>query len=208
MYHPIVKRRNCWSGLVNEIRALGIDLKFIDIGGGLGIKYGDEEPADPAQWARMIVPVLKETGCKLIIEPGRSLIGNAGILLTRVLYIKTNGVKTFVIVDAAMNDLFRPSLYGSYHDILPVTDTNAEKQVVDVVGPVCESGDFIAKDRSISMPKEGDLLAVMSAGAYGMSMSSNYNSRPRAAEVLINKDTMEMVGRRETYDDLIGRETD
>lgn len=193
-------------GLIDEIRGIGIDLKLVDIGGGLGIKYEDENAPDPNEWARMIVPVLKETGCRLIIEPGRSLIGNAGILLTRVLYVKTSGDKTFVVVDAAMNDLARPSLYGSYHEILPVKDTKAEKKVVDVVGPICESGDFIAKDRPLSMPREGDLLAVMSAGAYGMSMSSNYNSRPRAAEVIVDKDSIATVTNRETYDDLVANE--
>jgi len=193
-------------GLINEIRGIGIDLKLVDIGGGLGIKYEDENAPDPNEWARMIIPVIKETGCRLIIEPGRSLIGNAGILLTRVLYVKTSGDKTFVVVDAAMNDLARPSLYGSYHDILPVMDTKAEKKVVDVVGPICESSDFIAKDRPLSMPKEGDLLAVMSAGAYGMSMSSNYNSRPRAAEVIVDKDSIVPATDRETYDDLVARE--
>lgn len=193
-------------GLIDEIRGIGIDLKLVDIGGGLGIKYEDENAPEPREWARMIIPVFKETGCRLIIEPGRSLIGNAGILLTRVLYVKTSGDKTFVVVDAAMNDLARPSLYGSYHDILPVMDTKAEKKVVDVVGPICESGDFIAKDRPLSMPKEGDLLAVMSAGAYGMSMSSNYNSRLRAAEVIVDKNSIAAATNRETYDDLVARE--
>ena len=194
------------AGLIADIRGLGIYLKFADIGGGLGIQYNDEAPPDPVEWASMIIPVLRETNCRLIIEPGRSLIGNAGVLLARVLYIKKNLDKTFVIVDAGMNDLARPSLYGSFHMILPVEDRRAEELVVDVVGPICESGDFIAKDRSLRLPREGDLLAVMSAGAYGMSMSSNYNSRLRAAEVMVQGNTVTLVTARETYEDLVAKE--
>ena len=197
---------NRLAGLIADIRGLGIDLKIADIGGGLGIKYDNELPPDPGEWASMIIPVLQETGCKLIIEPGRSLIGNAGVLLTRVLYIKKNIEKTFIIVDAGMNDLTRPSLYGSFHSILPMEDRGAEERTVDVVGPICESGDFLAKDRSLRMPCEGDLLAVMSAGAYGMSMSSNYNSRPRAAEVMVQGNTVTLVTARETYEDLVAKE--
>ena len=194
------------AGLIADIRGFGIELKFVDIGGGLGIQYNDESPPDPGEWAGMIIPVLRETGCRLIIEPGRSLIGNAGVLLTRVLYIKKNLDKTFVIVDAGMNDLIRPSFYGSFHSILPVEDRKAEVLVVDVVGPICESSDFIAKDRSLRLPREGDLLAVMSAGAYGMSMSSNYNSRLRAAEVIVQGNTVTLVTARETYEDLVAKE--
>ena len=195
-------------GLVGDIRGLGIGLRFIDIGGGLGIRSSDEAAPDPAEWAEMVVPVFKESGCTLITEPGRSMVGNAGVLLTRVLYIKRNGDKTFVIVDAAMNDLARPSLYGSYHGILPVRESPGEAVVVDVVGPVCESGDFLAKDRAMPLPGEGDLLAVMSAGAYGMTMSSNYNARPRAAEVMVNGGNSTLITRRETFEDLIAREID
>jgi len=195
-------------GLVDDIRGLGIGLRFIDIGGGLGIRYSDEAAPDPAEWAEMVVPVFKESGCTLITEPGRSMVGNAGVLLTRVLYIKRNGDKTFVIVDAAMNDLARPSLYGSYHGILPVRESPGEAVEVDVVGPVCESGDFIAKNRAMPLPGEGDLLAVMSAGAYGMTMSSNYNARPRAAEVMVNGGNSTLITRRETFEDLIAREID
>ncbi|MFC1538470.1 diaminopimelate decarboxylase [Candidatus Latescibacterota bacterium] len=194
--------------LINEIKALGIDLKIVDIGGGLGIKYNTEVPPDPTDWAEMIIPLIKKTGCKLIIEPGRSMVGNAGVLLTRVLYIKKNEDKTFVVVDAGMNDLARPSLYGSYHSIVPVIEHPTVKKVVDIVGPICESSDFIAKDREIEMPEEGDYLAVMSAGAYGMSMSSNYNSRPRAAVILADSDSIKLVTKRETYDDLVSRELD
>ncbi len=194
------------ANLVGDIRSKGIGIRFIDIGGGLGINYEDEFPPDPSEWARMIVPVLNETGCSLIIEPGRSIVGNAGVLLARVLYIKDNGDKTFVITDAAMNDLMRPTLYGSHHTIMPVVRSSAERRVVDIVGPVCESGDFLAKDREIPLPRKGDILAVMSAGAYGMTMSSNYNSRPRAAEVMVSGKDAHSISRRETYEDMIARE--
>jgi len=192
--------------LVGSIRSAGIGLKFVDIGGGLGINYDEASPPDPADWAGMVVPVMKETGCTLIVEPGRSIVGNAGILLTRVLYIKENGGKTFVVVDAAMNDLMRPALYGSHHTILPVVDRGSERRAVDVVGPICESGDFLAKDREMPVPAEGDLLAVMSAGAYGMTMASNYNSRPRAAEVMVHGDESALITERESYEDLVSRE--
>lgn len=191
------------AGLIGEIRALGIDLRYVDIGGGLGIRYNRENPPEPVQWASMIIPVMKNTGCTLIIEPGRSMVGNTGVLLTRVLYIKTNGDKTFVVVDAGMNDLARPSLYGSYHAILPVTERMAALRTVDVVGPICESGDFLAKDRELPLPEEGDLLAVMSAGAYGMSMASNYNSRGRAAEIMVSGAAAELITERETWEDLV-----
>lgn len=194
------------AALVTDIRAHGVDIRVFDIGGGLGINYDEEFPPDPKKWAEMIVPVIKNTGCSLVLEPGRSIVGNAGVLLTRVLYVKETEMKTFVIVDAAMNDLTRPTLYGSHHEIVPVISRGGERRVVDVVGPVCESGDFLAKDREIELPCEGDLLAVMSAGAYGMTMSSNYNSRPRAAEVIVNGADMRCAGRRETYEDLIARE--
>jgi diaminopimelate decarboxylase len=195
------------ASLIDDIQALGITLKIIDIGGGLGIKYNNEEAPDPSLWAQEIAPIIKRTGCRLIIEPGRSMVGNAGVMVTRVLYRKENEDKTFVVVDAGMNDLARPSLYGSYHTILPVSETNASAPaVVDVVGPICESGDFLAKERSIRAPREGGYLAVMSAGAYGMSMSSNYNSRPRAAELLVDGDTVMVIRSRETYEDLVARE--
>jgi diaminopimelate decarboxylase len=194
------------AGLIGEIRELGIDLRYVDIGGGLGIRYNRETPPEPVQWASMIIPVMKNTGCTLIIEPGRSMVGNTGVLLTRVLYIKTNGEKTFVVVDAGMNDLARPSLYGSYHAILPVTERMATLRMVDVVGPICESGDFLAKDRELPLPEEGDLLAVMSAGAYGMSMASNYNSRPRAAEIMVSGAAAELITERETWEDLVAGE--
>jgi len=194
------------SALIEEVRSIGINLRYVDIGGGLGIQYHDENPPDPSDWAQMIGPVIKKTGCRLIIEPGRSLVGNACVLITKVLYIKKNEDKTFVIVDAGMNDIIRPSLYGSYHGVVPVKEHKAEKRIVDIVGPICESGDFIAKDREIFMPAEGDYLAVMSSGAYVMTMASNYNSRPRAAEILVDGDRISLATRRETYEDIISRE--
>ena len=194
--------------LIAEIRGIGIDLHIVDIGGGLGIQYHSEIPPDPDDWARMVIPIIKTTGCRLIIEPGRSMVGNAGVLITKVLYIKNNENKTFIVVDAGMNDIGRPSLYGSYHGVVPIKERKAEKRVVDIVGPICESSDFIAKEREMLMPEEGDYLAVLTAGAYGMSMSSNYNSRPRAEVILVDKDTVKLVTKRETYEDLVSQELD
>ncbi len=194
--------------LIKEIRGIGIDLHIVDIGGGLGIQYHNEIPPDPDDWARMVIPIIKTTGCRLIIEPGRSMVGNAGVLITKVLYIKNNENKTFIVVDAGMNDIGRPSLYGSYHGVVPIKERKTEKRVVDIVGPICESSDFIAKEREMLMPEEGDYLAVLTAGAYGMSMSSNYNSRPRAAVILADKDTVKLVTKRETYEDLVSQELD
>lgn len=200
---PFVKSAEKLADLVETLRDNDISIEHVDIGGGLGIRYEDETPPEPSEWAGAIAPVLKKTGCKVIFEPGRSLVGNVGILVTRVLYIKTTPEKLFIIVDAAMNDLIRPSLYGSYHEIRPVIRSDSESVVADVVGPVCESSDFLAKDRAIPLPKEGDLLAVMSAGAYGFTMSSNYNSRPRCPELLVTGSTFKVIRVRETYEDLI-----
>ncbi|MHB9027231.1 MAG: diaminopimelate decarboxylase [Candidatus Latescibacterota bacterium] len=194
------------ASLIGEIRNFGVNLRYVDIGGGLGIRYNEEEPPDPSDWAGMIIPIMKKLDCSLILEPGRSMVGNAGALLTRVLYVKRNNDKTFVIVDAGMNDLARPSLYGSFHSILPVMERKGLPVTVDVVGPICESGDFLARDREIILPNEGDLLAVMSAGAYGMSMSSNYNSRTRAAEIMVKDGEDKLVTMRESWEDLVARE--
>jgi diaminopimelate decarboxylase len=189
---------------VKELRSAGITIKYIDIGGGLGITYKDETPPNPRELAESVSPLLKECGCTLVLEPGRAIVGNAGILVTSVMYHKNSGEKKFLIVDAGMNDLIRPSLYEAYHEIKPVVVPPAPgTEVVDVVGPICESGDFLAKDREIPTVKQGDLLAVMSAGAYGFSMSSNYNSRPRVAEVLVKGGEFCVVRERETYNDLI-----
>lgn len=203
---PFIESAKRLVDLVNLLKENGIYLAHIDIGGGLGIRYGQEEPPEPPEWAKAIETILAETGCRIIIEPGRSVVGNAGILVTKVLYVKEAELKTFVIVDAGMNDLIRPSLYDSYHEIRPVIENDGKIVVVDVVGPICESGDFLARDREMPVPKQGDLLAVMSAGAYGMVMSSNYNARPRAAEVLVKNGEAYVVRDRESYEGLISGE--
>ncbi len=194
--------------LVAILRSKGISIRYLDVGGGLGIRYRDEEPASPRELAEAILPAARPLGVTLILEPGRSLVGDAGLLLTRVLHNKETGDKRFVVVDAAMNDLIRPSLYDAYHEILPVRNLRGRPQrTVDVVGPICESGDFLAKDRALPEVDEGDLLAVMSAGAYGFAMASNYNARPRAAEVLVDGSRYSIVRRRESYEDLIAGES-
>ena len=205
-FSPYEEATKRLTGLITDIRAEGIELKYIDIGGGLGINYEEEYPPDPTDWAAKVVPAIEGMGLTLIIEPGRSIVGNSGILLSRVITTKTNGDKTFVVVDAAMNDLARPSLYDSFHGILPIIRGKSNMRTVDIVGPICESSDFIAKDREIEMPEEGDLITIMSAGAYGMAMSSNYNSRLRAAEVMVSGADMRVVRARETYGDLVANE--
>lgn len=193
--------------LGEALRSRGIHIRYLDVGGGLGIRYKDETPPSQAELATALMPFAERLGVTLILEPGRSIVGNAGALLTRVLYLKETEVKRFVIVDAAMNDLIRPSLYDAYHEILPVrASERAKRTIVDVVGPVCESGDFLAQDRELPEASPGDLLAVMSAGAYGFAMASNYNSRPRAAEVLVDGDRYAIVRRRESYDELVAGE--
>ncbi|MGH7259169.1 MAG: diaminopimelate decarboxylase [Nitrospiraceae bacterium] len=194
--------------LVEQLKEQGIGIRYINVGGGLGITYSDETPPEPKDLAAAISPLLRDLKCTLIMEPGRVIVGNAGALVTKVLYQKASDVKRFVIVDAAMNDLLRPSLYGAFHDIKPVRETPAAKSVtVDVVGPVCESGDFLAKDRAMPEVKAGDLLAVMSAGAYGFVMSSNYNSRPRVPEILVKGKEIHVIRERESLADLVKGET-
>jgi diaminopimelate decarboxylase len=195
--------------LVDRLMRKGLDIRFVDIGGGLGITYQDEIPPDPKQYADVIAGAFRGLPVTIILEPGRVLVGNAGVLLTRMLYSKPSQEpagkgkrKQFFIVDAAMNDLARPSLYGSYHAIEPVAASPGRKVVADVVGPICESGDFLAKDRELPAFGAGDLVAVMSAGAYGFSMSSTYNSRPRPAEVMVSGSRFEVVRERESIRDL------
>jgi diaminopimelate decarboxylase len=197
------------GSLAKQLREDGLEIRLLDVGGGLGIRYGDEQPPSHREYATLLLPVLKELGVTVLLEPGRSIVGNAGLLLTRVLYRKDTGTKRFVIVDAAMNDLIRPALYGARHEIRPVNERRlaGAGETVDVVGPICESGDFLAKDRVLPRVEEGDLLAVMSAGAYGFVMASNYNTRPRAAEVLVDGNRYTIVRRRETYEDLVAGET-
>lgn len=189
--------------LIDTLKHEGMPIRFFDIGGGLGIIYRDEKPSTARRFAAAVLPEVKGLGMELIIEPGRFIAGNAGILVTRVLYVKKTPVKNFVIVDAGMNDLIRPSLYEAYHEVRPVKRSRRKKIVADIVGPICESGDFLAKDRELPLPEEGDLLAVLSSGAYGFTMSSNYNSRCRAAEVLVHGSHYDVVRERERYSDLM-----
>jgi diaminopimelate decarboxylase len=193
--------------LAGEMKKEGAQMRYLDLGGGLGINYHDETPPLPEEYARAIIQGLEGLDITLILEPGRVIVGNAGLLLTEVQYIKETETKKFVIVDGGMNALIRPALYGSYQAIRPVVETGAEKVVADVVGPICESGDFFAKDREIARPRRGDLLAVMSAGAYGFTMASNYNSHPKPPEVLVDGEKYYVVRRRESLDDLINGES-
>jgi len=197
------------ASLIRELKTDGIEIKFVDAGGGLGIDYLPSSSAfDPAvaieKYAAALERSLGGLEVRLLLEPGRFLVAQAGALLARVLYVKRNGSKTFVITDAGMNDLIRPALYQAYHEIVPVMrDVASKPAIVDIVGPVCESGDFFARDREMPQVREGDLVAILDAGAYGMSLSSNYNSRPRAAEVLIEGKKAKLIRRRETMRDLI-----
>ena len=187
--------------LVDQLKKNNIHLSHIDIGGGIGICYQDESPPDFEIYIKEILNKIKDLNVKIIFEPGRALVGNAGVLLSKVEYLKQNDIKHFAIIDAAMNDLMRPTLYDAYHEIKLVREHDAKPQSFDVVGPVCESGDFIAKNRSLTL-KENDLICIMSAGAYGMSMSSNYNSRGRAAEVMVDQDKLYEIRTREKSSDL------
>ena len=200
---PFIEAAQKVAAIVRDLRADGIPLNYLDLGGGLGIPY-QEEPPEPAEYAAALLGPLRELGIKIIIEPGRVLVGNAGILLTRVLYVKETDVKRFVVVDGAMNDLIRPVLYEAYHEIRPVEErSEALLQTADVVGPVCESGDFFARERALPELRAGELLSIMSAGAYGFVMASNYNSRPRAPEVIVDGARFHVVRERESFDDLV-----
>jgi diaminopimelate decarboxylase len=202
---PFVEALKKVLALVQSLKGQGIDIRYINIGGGLGITYSDETPPQPKDLADAISPLVRDLKCVLIMEPGRVIVGNAGVLMTKVLYTKEGEAKRFLIVDAAMNDLIRPSLYGAYHEIRPLNErtNHASKSMVDVVGPVCESGDFLAKDRMMPQVRPGEVLAVMSAGAYGFVMASNYNSRPRVPEVLVKEGELHVIRARETYEDLV-----
>ncbi len=204
---PFVDALKRLRSLIDRLRKEGALIRYLDLGGGLGIVYDQEAPPQPHEYARAILRELENIDCTLIFEPGRVIVGNAGLLLTKVLYTKRTQAKNFVIVNGAMNDLVRPSLYGSYHYIQPVVRSQKETEVVDVVGPICESSDFLARDRGLSMPASGDYLAVMSAGAYGFSMSSNYNSRRRAPEVLVKGEQYFVIRQRETWENLVSPET-
>ena len=198
------------AALVVQLRQDGHDIQFVDAGGGMGINYrdGSDNFATQAnEYAQAITGPLQGLKIKLLLEPGRAIVGPAGVLLTRVIYRKTNGDKNFVIVDAAMNDLIRPSLYQAQHQIVPVQAGKANPEIADIVGPVCESGDFFARDRELPISAEGDLLAILDAGAYGMVLASNYNTRPRAAEILVDGKSAKIIRKRETAADLMRAET-
>ncbi len=207
---PFTETAGKVKNFLRRIQNEGIAVKYLDLGGGLGITYNDEQPPHPHEYARAILAELDDMDCTLILEPGRVIAGNAGILVTKVQHTKSNigkeEEKRFVIVDAAMNDLSRPSLYGAYHKIIPTLDQGKDKLKVDIVGPVCETGDFMARNRELPEVAPGELLAIMSSGAYGFTMSSNYNSRPRVAEVLVSGENIHLIRRREDYDDLIRHE--
>ena len=192
--------------LIANIKDLGIEFKYLDLGGGLGITYSSEHPPLPKEYGAAIIDAVRGLNIKLIFEPGRVIVGNAGVMVTRVLYRKEAGKKTFIIVDAGMNDLIRPALYGAYHDIKPLMARNGPTEKADVVGPICESSDFMAKDRDLPHLSRGDLIAVMSAGAYGFTMASNYNSRPKPPEVLVDGQNYSVVILRQSYEDLIAGE--
>ncbi len=196
---PFVEALQRLKELIQRLKQAGIQIRYLDLGGGLGITYDQEEPPHPREYGGAILKELNGLDCRLILEPGRVLVGNAGILVTKVLYTKESEAKHFIIVDAGMNDLARPSLYGSYHALWPVTERRRPKVKASLVGPICESGDFLAKDRQMLGLEPGELVSVMSAGAYGFSMSSNYNARPRVAEILVQDGQFYVIRKREAY---------
>jgi diaminopimelate decarboxylase len=203
---PYVEAVQRLAGLADRIQAAGIALSHFDIGGGIGIRYKDEQPHSIGEFIAGALAALGDRGMTLIVDPGRSIVGNAGVLLTRVEYTKHSEAKNFLVVDAAMNDLLRPALYEAWHEVRPVHEAaRGPAQLYDIVGPVCESGDFLAHDRRLAA-QAGDLLAILSAGAYGMAMSSNYNSRPRAAEVVVHGSNVHLVRRRERVEELFALE--
>ncbi len=196
---PFVEALERLKELLSRLKAMDIHIRYLDLGGGLGIRYNREEPPHPYEYGEKLVARLRDLNVTLILEPGRVLVGNAAILVTKVLYTKESGVKRFIIVDAGMNDLARPSLYGSYHGVWAVEKRARGRVKASLVGPICESGDFLAKDRQMPAFAPGELVAVMSAGAYGFSMSSNYNARPRVAEILVQDQEFYVIRKRETY---------
>ncbi|RJP17457.1 MAG: diaminopimelate decarboxylase [Candidatus Abyssobacteria bacterium SURF_5] len=206
---PFVESLERVVALVAQLKNEGVKLRYIDMGGGIGITYDGEQPPSLEEYAEAIHPLIAESGCTLIVEPGRVLVGNAGILVTKVLHVKVTPNKIFIVVDAAMNDLIRPSVYGAYHRILPIHEAGEERAMIvaDVVGGICESADFFARGRSMPEVKPGDALAIMSAGAYGSAMSSNYNSRPLIAEVLVDGAQMKVIRRRQTFEEMIALES-
>ncbi|MCB0219716.1 MAG: diaminopimelate decarboxylase [Chrysiogenetes bacterium] len=205
---PFVEAIRRLRPLIEELKSIGAPIKYLDLGGGLGIRYNEENPPSMEEYAKAVIDNTKDLGLELVFEPGRSIAGNAGALITRALYNKTNEDKKFTIVDAAMNDLIRPMLYKSYHNIVPVTEpTSSERAVVDLVGPICETGDCFGGERELPLIDRGELVAILSAGAYGYTMASNYNARPRPAEVMVSGGRYEIVRKRETYEDLLRGES-
>ena len=200
---PFIDTVDRLTKLIDILRGEGMEIRYLDLGGGLGIQYDQETPPHPTDYAKVIKERAEMLDCTLIFEPGRVIAGNAGVLVTRVLYTKEKDEKNFIIVDAGMNDLLRPSLYNSYHNVKPVIQKRRGQGVADIVGPICESGDFLVKERLVERYERGELIAVMSSGAYGFSMSSNYNSRPRVPEVLVRDDKYYIIRKRETYEDII-----
>jgi diaminopimelate decarboxylase len=203
---PFVEAIKKVVAFIKSNRTKGADIEYLNIGGGLGIIYEHEMPQTAIEFASKVLPILRSSGLKIIMEPGRFIIGSAAVLVTKVLYVKKTPLKKFVIVDAGMNDLIRPSLYEAHHEIVPLSKFSDTAEKVDVVGPICESGDFLAKERVLPKVHSGEYLAVMCAGAYGFSMSSNYNSRRRAAEVMVKGNKLALIRRRETFKDLVRNE--
>jgi diaminopimelate decarboxylase len=201
---PFLRAADEVLGLARQLRCEGTAVEFLDLGGGFGIRYRDEQPFE---FERLFAELERGfTGFRPLLEPGRSVVGDGGILLVRVLYVKQAEQKRFVVVDGGMNDLLRPALYGSYHEIVPLEPRQGPRSATDVVGPLCETGDFLARDRALAEVKSGDLLVVLDAGAYGFALASNYNSRPRPAEVLVEGERMRLIRRRETLDELMASE--
>jgi len=203
---PFLKAMDEILSVAEALRTMGTDVEFLDLGGGYGIRYADEQPLAMVRLMDGLAARLRGTTYRLIIEPGRALVGNAGVLLTRVLYVKRSQQKNFIVVDAGMNDLMRPTLYGSYHEIVPVEQRPTDRLTADVVGPLCETGDFLAQDREMPDVRAGDLLAILTVGAYGYVLASNYNTRPRPAEVLVDGHEVELIRPRERLDDLMSGE--
>lgn len=204
---PFVKAMTKILSFMDALRNDGMMIDYLDIGGGMGIDYVKGTAQSAKDLAANLLPLLKKVNAKIIMEPGRFIVGNAGIFVTKALYLKDNGFKKFLIVDGGMNDLIRPTLYGAHHDIVPVVKRSSKKIKVDIVGPICESGDFFGKDFLLPLVNPGELIAVMSAGAYGFAMASNYNVRPRVAEVIVDKRSFAIIKQRETFADLIRGET-
>jgi diaminopimelate decarboxylase len=203
---PLAAAARALAGLSRQLLDEGFPLRTIDLGGGLGVSYDGRGVPDPRAFAAAVLPAVEKLPLTLVLEPGRSLVAGSGALLTRVLYVKGGHEKTFVVVDAGMNDLLRPALYDAFHRVEPVRPRGRAAELVDVVGPVCETSDFLARRRELERPEPGDLLAVRDAGAYGFAMSSSYNMRPRAAEVLVEDGRLRLIRRRETFDDLVRTE--